>query len=190
MGFATGIDHDTMGDPSMNMRHIGALCLAFACAGAGVASAQQGGWGADRGLGINSVCAQFPGISTTATAAPGLTNGIIGTPAVGDVYTVSVSGAGSGTFRIVGDPGGTVTYAGPATAPATLTYAVTSLPPPVGAAGVGFFFDAGSGTVTVTARCQRVSNVPGLSGWGVALLALGLLAVAVASGLRRHRGSA
>ena len=140
--------------------------MSLAC---GSVYSQSAGW-LSRGQGAGGgVCSQFPALSATVTAAAGLTNGIIGVPGAGEVYTISVAGPGTGTFRIVGDPAGAVTYAGPANVPATLSYAVPSSTPPAGAVGVGYFFTAGAGTVTITASCTP-GAIPSMGAWGRNLL--------------------
>jgi hypothetical protein len=69
----------------------------------------------------------------------------------------------------------------------TLTYTVTNPTPPPGAIGVGFLFDAGSGTVDIAASCSRIS-VPTLNHWGIAaLLGFGALGGIAALFLRRRR---
>ncbi len=126
----------------------------------------------------SDVCSNFSTISFTGTVGAGATNGYIGVPAVGETYTISISGPGTGTFRLVGDAGGTITYAGPTSVPGTLTYTFNSAPPP-SAEGVGFYFDSASGDVTLTASCAAALPaamvVPSLSLWG--MLAFGLLLV-------------
>lgn len=138
----------------------------------------------------SAVCANFSSLSFTGTAAPGNTNGVPGTPAVGETYTISVAGPGTGSFRIVGDSTGTPSYAGPASVPATLSYTITPSTPL--ALGVGFYFDSGSGTVTVTASCAAVAATPtpALGTWGM----LGLAALLALLGLgfgqyKRRKGS-
>ncbi|MDN5924867.1 MAG: hypothetical protein L0H70_07700 [Xanthomonadales bacterium] len=131
-------------------------------------------------LAVSTFCSAFPGtISTTTTAAAGVTNGEVGTPAVGETYTISIAGPGSGTFRMVGDAGGLVTYAGPASVPASLNYTVTSATLPAGAQGVGYYFDSGTGTVTITATCSAAAAVatpvPATEPFALWLLALLLL---------------
>lgn len=138
-------------------------------AAATAVSAQSSGW-TQRGQGVD-VCTSFPLISGTIVAAAGATAGIVGLPGVGEIYQISVTGPGTGTFRIVGDAAGAVTYAGPANVPATLSYTVTSSTLPVGAIGVGYFFSAGAGNVTIAASCSRAA-VPGLGAWGSGLLGL------------------
>lgn len=138
-------------------RHI-VVCsaiAAFALASSAV-TAQSSGWLTRGGTPAGGTCQSFSQISGTVTAAAGLTNGIVGPVQVGETYVVSVAGPGTGTFRIVGDPAGMVTYAGPANVPASLSYTVATATPPVGAVGVGYFFTAGAGTVTITASLVQL----------------------------------
>lgn len=160
------------------------LIATLACASA---LAQSSAWSGTRGQAITP-CSQFASLSGTIPSLPGATNGIFGVPQVGETYTIAVTGPGTGTFRIVGDPSGTITYAGPTTVPGTLTFTVTGAPPPT-AAGVGYFFDAGTGTVTLGATCGAFS-VPAGNFPGVALL-VGLTAlVAIAALFRRRKATA
>lgn len=157
---------------------------ALACASA---FAQSTSWTIRGGQG-GSTCGQFASLSGTFAVNAGTTNGIFGTPQPGETYTIAVTGPGTGTFRIVGDPAGAITYAGPTTVPGTLNFQVTGALPP-GAAGIGFFFDAGAGTVTLGASCGAFSvpagNLPGLA------LMVGLTALlAIAALFRRRKASA
>lgn len=117
----------------------------------------------------STVCTNFSAISFTGAVAPGDTNGIPGTPQVGEIYTITVSGPGTGSFRLVGDSTGATTYAGPASVPATLSYTITGST--VLSEGVGFYFDAGSGNVTLTAACVATAATPALGAWGIVGLA-------------------
>jgi len=103
---------------------------------------------------VSDVCTNFDIISGSYPAAAGLTNGSTGTPEAGETYTITLSGPGTGSFRLVGDSGGAITFAGPANVPATLIYTIPSGPLPVGLQGVGFYFDSGAGDVTVSAVCS------------------------------------
>ena len=124
-------------------------------------------------IAASQACASFSLISETFDVSAGITNGIPVLPQSGEVFTISVSGPGTGSFRIVGDSGGTVTFAGPTSVPGTLTY-VANAPFPTGTIGVGYFFDSGAGTVTLTATCRAVpTQAPTLGNWG--LLALGAI---------------
>lgn len=165
----------------------GLFTSALVAGGALAASQPTAGWinatsPAPNGTLPRNTCAGFSSLSSTFTAAAGATNGILGLPQVNDSYTVSVSGPGTGSFRIVGDGIGTVTYAGPTGAPGTLTYTVSNPVPPVGAIGIGYYFDSGSGTVTLTASCSTVSQLPSINPWGMSLMAL-VLAVGGAAAL-------
>ena len=141
-----------------------------------------------RATAASDVCSNFALLSGSGPASAGFTNGISGVADVGETYTISVSGPGTGSFRLVGDSSGTITYAGPASVPGTLTYTFTS-PPSPSAEGVGFYFDSGSGQVTITASCAAAmpaaTAVPSLSLWG--MLVFGLLLVLGAL-LMRFRG--
>ena len=152
-------------------RHM-VLCSALAAfaLASPAAIAQSSGW-STRGAPAGGPCQNFSLLSGTVTAAAGLTSGIVGPVQVGETYQVSVAGPGTGTFRIVGDPAGAVTYAGPANVPASLSYTVNTATPPAGAVGVGYFFTAGAGTVTITASCAR-GGIPTLDTWSRALLGL------------------
>ena len=113
----------------------------------------------------------------------GGTNGQFGSFSHGDVITVTVglAGASSASFRIVGDPSGLVTLAGPSTVPGTLTYTVTgSLPS--GSGGIGYYIDSVNGqAVTVGGSCRDAPRtVPAWTagvGLGVSM-ALGLIGLA------------
>jgi hypothetical protein len=156
---------------------------------AGLAFAQGGRWddlARPKGIQLpGSPCGSFATLSSTFQAAPGFTNGIFGVPLPGEVFRVNVVGPGTGTFRIVGDPAGALTLAGPATVPGTLVFTAPYTPPPT-LAGVGFFFDAGAGTVTLGASCSP-PQVPALNRWG--LLAL-ILALALGGWWLRHARAA
>lgn len=170
--------------PVLSLVVCGLVALASASA-----LAQSGNWSGrgGQGPGGGDTCAQFSLLSSTLTAAPGITNGFFGVPQIGQTYTVAVIGPGTGTFRIVGDPAGAITYAGPTTVPGTLNFRVTA-PPPAGAAGIGFFFDAGAGTVTVGASCGA-SSVPAGNGWGTGIL-VGLTGLVALAALFRRRKQA
>jgi hypothetical protein len=131
-------------------------------------------------------CTQIASLTANGLVA-GATNGIVGTPppGLGITMTASLGTATAGTFRIVGDPAGTVTYAGPKAIPGTLTYTTTgSLPP--GAIGVGFFIDtATGGTVNITAACSAV-QVPTTSQNALIAMAALLLAIGTAVLYRRR----
>lgn len=158
---------------------------------AATAAAQTTGWirpSAPTAAGQSSVCASFHFISGTVDANSGPTNGMYGVPLVGEVYTVTVTGPGAGSFRIVGDSSGAVTYAGPAAAPGTLAFTVGSAPPPSGAFGVGYFFDSIVGTLTVTASCIGPSAAaPAVGAPGKTTLILLLAIFGGAFAVRRKR---
>jgi hypothetical protein len=132
-------------------------------------------------------CAQIASLTASGLAA-GATNGIVGIPPAGQqvTMTATLGTASAGTFRIVGDPAGTVTFAGPTAIPGTLGYATTGTLP-AGAIGVGYFIDtAVGGTVNVTASCGAI-QVPTMSQWGLMLTSAILLALGGAALLRRRR---
>jgi hypothetical protein len=132
----------------------------------------------------------FSLISGTFDVGPGATNGIPVLPSAGERFTISVSGPGSGSFRIVGDSGGVITFAGPASVPATLSYVATSSLP-ANTEGVGFYFDSGQGSVTLTASCQpAISPAPALGGRGMLFLGALLALIGGAFASRRLRASA
>jgi hypothetical protein len=134
----------------------------------------------------SDVCLNFSTLSGDYEVGAGATNGTYGTPLPGERFTVSFSGSGTGSFRVVGDPGGTVTLSGPATAPGTLTY-IAGGSPVSGAVGVGFYFDSGSGTLTLQASCLGTMHpAPALGTRGFAVLSA-LLALAGAVSVRRSR---
>lgn len=147
------------------------FAFAIAVTGSTAAVAQWGSAANPAAPQASALCAAFPAISRTITAGAGATNGQFGTPAVGETYTLSVSGPGTGVFRLVGDPAGAVTYAGPANVPASISYTVTNATPPVGAVGMGYYFDSGSGSVTITATCA-LAPVPTTNTLGGALLGM------------------
>jgi LPXTG-motif cell wall-anchored protein len=90
-----------------------------------------------------------------------------------------------GSFRIVGDPGGTITLAGPSAIPGTLRWNGTPLPP--GSLGIGYFIDtATGGTVNLTASCT-LQSIPSLSENMLMLLGGMLLLAGGAVVLARRR---
>lgn len=135
----------------------------------------------------SNVCTNFSALSFTGTVAPGQTNGIPGTPSVGETYTITVSGPGSGSFRLVGDSSGAPSYAGPASIPGALSYTITGST--TLALGVGYYFDSGSGTVTLTATCAAVAATPTptLGTWGVLSLAALIALFGIGLSQRKRR---
>jgi hypothetical protein len=134
----------------------------------------------------SDVCVAFSNLSGDYTVSPGSTGGDYGAPQAGERFTVTFSGSGSGSFRMVGDPGGTVTLSGPTNAPGTLTY-IAGGSPVSGAVGVGFYFDSGSGSLTLQASCTFTTHpAPALGARGLALLGA-LLALAGMATSRRSR---
>jgi hypothetical protein len=106
--------------------------------------------------GSAQMCADFHQISGSYSVVSGVTNGWVGTPTPGDVYRLEFTlGTGTNvTVRMVGNPAGTVTLAGPANVPVTFTYVVPKSGLPAGSVGIGFYFDSGNeGTVNVSASC-------------------------------------
>lgn len=177
---ARGIHSSIWGNYMMKRYLLSSFFTSALVAGGALAASQPvAGWTNATSLapnGLQSTCAGFSRLSSTFPAAPGATSGVGGLPQLNDSYTISVSGPGTGSFRIVGDGAGVVTYAGPTSVPGTLNYIVTNPVPPSGAFGIGFYFDSGSGTVTLTASCSTVSQLPSINTWGMSLMAL-LLAV-------------
>ena len=160
----------------MKMHRVFLVVAAVAASTASAEAAQSLNWVRPNGpttIAASQTCASFSLISETFDVSAGITNGIPVLPQAGEVFTISVSGPGTGSFRIVGDPAGTVTFAGPTSVPGTLNY-TASTPFPNGTVGVGYYFDSGSGTVTLTATCRAVpTQAPTLGTWG--LLALGAI---------------
>ena len=120
------------------------------------------------------VCSRLPGLGETGLVA-GNTSGEGGSFAAGEslTMTATLGTATGGTFRIVGDPGGVNTLAGPSSIPGTLTF-VSSGALPGSSIGVGYFIDnAFGGTVDITVRsfCVPVP-VPATSITTLPLLAL------------------
>jgi hypothetical protein len=143
-----------------------------------LAQAQQAG----------TACQAIQSISGTASGT-GATNGIPGIFLPGDTITISAAlgTATAGVFRITGNFTGVPTLAGPANAPATLTYSVVG-PLPPGSIGVGYFVDSANGTLIITASCTNVPfQIPATSTWGLAALAL-LIGGSTLLYLRRRNG--
>jgi hypothetical protein len=104
--------------------------------------------------------APFSGI----VIGPGSTNGKTGGSAPGEKFTLTATGVGIGTWRIVSDPTGATTLASGGVFPGTLTYTVPASPIP---AGVGFYVDTyvGNGD-TISGFCEtNPPEIPALSGW-------------------------
>jgi hypothetical protein len=141
--------------------------------------------------GTHDACAQIQGgfLNQTGLTA-GSTNGITGgTIGVGEIVTMTATlgTATGGTFRIVGDPAGTVTVAGPSPIPGTLKWSGGPIPPP--AIGIGYYIDtATGGTVNITASCS-LQQIPTLSENMLIVTAAGLLllGVLVIAARRRFR---
>ncbi len=128
------------------------------------------------GAWAQSSCGLISSISGVAAGA-GATNGIAGTYLPGDTVHIAATfgTADAATFRIVGDPAGTVTLAGPLAVPGSLSFTVTG-PLPAGAIGIGYFINTANGTVNIAASCSNTTAVPTLSEWSELLLVLALLA--------------
>ncbi len=119
-------------------------------------------WNSPKAPGPPDVCLLLPALSA-AGRVTGNTNGDFGTLGAGQSVTMSATlgTATSGTFRIVGDPGGVNTLAGPSGIPGTLTFTSNGKLPGT-SVGVGYFIDAANGgtvNITVTSSCA-LSSVP------------------------------
>lgn len=104
----------------------------------------------------SDVCLQLPALSANGLDT-GDTNGDFGRLAAGEsvTMTATLGTAASGTFRIVGDPVGTNTLAGPSGIPGTLTFTSTGTLPGT-SVGVGWFIDAANGgtvNIAVSSSC-------------------------------------
>ncbi len=176
----------------MNIRTTGLAC-AMVLAAAAAPSLAATTWDAPARPAVpkaSATCASFDTLSVTANLAAGFTNGIPAIPEAGETYTISVAGPGTGSFRIVGDAAGTVSFAGPASVPGTLVYTIPSGPLPVGTQGVGFYFDSGAGDVTISAVCSASPVAVPASSLGTQWLLGGLLLIAGGFWVARMRGSA
>jgi hypothetical protein len=134
------------------------------------------------------VCGQIASLTANGLVA-GNTNGIFGILRAGETVTMAATlgTATAGTFRIVGDPAGAVTLAGPASIPGTLTYGGTGGFPP-GAVGVGYFIDtATGGNVNIRASCAA-GAVPTTSQTTLMAMAALLLILGVGVLYRRRGG--
>jgi hypothetical protein len=101
---------------------------------------------------------------------PDDTSGSFGDVTAGDTFTFTATGGGTGTWRIVGDPGGSITYASGGVFPGTLTYQVTADALDV---GVGFYVDTYSGegsTISGTCGDGPTVAVPSMSSWSLILM--------------------
>ena len=133
------------------------------------------------------VCGQISTLTANGVPA-GFTNGIFSILRVGETVTIKATPgtATAGTFRIVGDPAGATTFAGPTTIPGTLVYNGTGSFPP-GAGGVGYFIDTAiGGNVNIQATCDA-NAIPTTS--QTALIAMAALMLLLGGGLlyRRRR---
>jgi hypothetical protein len=136
------------------------------------------------------VCSLMPGLSTGGLVT-GNTNGDFGTLAAGEsvTMTATLGTATGGTFRIVGDPSGTNTLAGPSGIPGSLTFTSNGTLPGT-SVGVGYFIDSAVGgtvNISVTSVCGGSANIPTTSQSNLLVLAA-LLAICGAAVLIRRRG--
>lgn len=117
---------------------------------------------------------------------PDDTNGNFGNVMAGDTFTFTATGGGTGTWRIVGDPGGSITYASGGVFPGTLTYQFTADELDI---GIGFYVDSYSGEgSTIYSNCGDGSTVavPSMSSWSLTLMVF-LLSVVGFSLYRRKQ---
>lgn len=132
---------------------------------------------------ISNDCANY--YVTGNVTAPGNTNGDYGTWNPGDTFTFTATGNGTGSWRIVGDPSGSITYVSGGTFPGTLSLVV-----PGGGIGdgVGFYVDSYTGegdTITGTCGMAQAAPIPASSQWNRILLILLLGLVGLAAFRRR-----
>lgn len=119
---------------------------------------------------------------------PGDTSGNYGDVTAGDTFTFTATGGGTGTWRIVGDPGGSITYASGGVFPGTLTYQVTADALDV---GVGYYVDTYTGessTISSTCGDGPTVGVPSMSSWSLILMVF-LLGVVGFSLYRRKQAT-
>lgn len=116
------------------------------------------------------------------------TNGSYGSFAVGDTFTFIATGNGTGTWRVVGDPEGSITYASGGAFPGTLIYTIPAGQSADGI-GMGFYVDSYTGEGdTITGSCGEPSrSVPALGFWTRMLLVLSLGLAALAVFRRKQR---
>jgi len=156
------------------------------------AHAAVGGWGGVRPAAASDCSALNAQLAVSSDQPANSSNvGLNGTFFVGDRITVTAtlpSGTTAGAFRIVGDPSGVVTLAGPANAPATLVYNVTG-PLPAGSFGIGVRIDAVSGrAVTIQGSCVNIPpNVPTWSFLGAATTGGFVALIGLIAAFRRSR---
>lgn len=107
-----------------------------------------------------------------SVTGPGSTNGSFGDTEPGDHFVFNATGNGTGSWRIVGDPEGSVTFASGGTFPGTLTFTVQELG--FLAPGVGFYVDDYTGDGDeIQGYCGDIPNpVPTASTWALWLLVL------------------
>lgn len=135
---------------------------------------------------VSDSCANY-GILEGSVTGPGSTSGQFGIFTAPDSFIFTATGSGTGTWRIVGDPGGAQTLAAGGTFPGELAY---SVPEGETIEGVGFYVDTYTGEVdTITGVCVGGAPavmpanipVPSLSLWSKMLMVmlLGLVGFAV-----------
>ena len=115
-----------------------------------------------------------------AVSGPGSTNGNFGDVLAGDTFTFTATGNGTGTWRIVGDPEGTITYASGGVFPRTLTY---TFPADETGVGIGFYVDTYTGdgdTISGVCGDGEATGVPTMTSWSQILMIalLGLFGLA------------
>lgn len=130
-------------------------------------------------------------VSSSSQPANSSNIGWNGTFTVGDRITVTATlpaGTTAAAFRIVGDPAGTVTLAGPANAPATLVYNVTGVLP-AGSFGIGVRIDAVTGqSVNIQGSCVNIPPVvPAWSFLGAATTGGAVALIGLMAAFRRSR---
>jgi hypothetical protein len=113
-------------------------------------------------------------------SGPGSTNGTFGDVLAGDTFTFNATGNGTGTWRIVGDGGGIITYTSGGTFPGTLSY---TFPADETGIGIGFYVDTYTGNGdTISSFCGdgEAVGVPTMTSWSQILMValLGLLGLA------------
>jgi hypothetical protein len=153
-------------------------------------AATASGWSSGTAVAASANCQVLNAqLAAGSVQPPNSSNiGVGGTFAPGDLITVNagLAGATAGTFRIVADPAGVVTLAGPANAPGTLSYLVTG-PLPAGAIGIGVRIDTVNGqALTIGGSCTDAPrNVPTANGYAVLFGALLLMLSGIVFGFAR-----
>jgi len=111
---------------------------------------------------------------------PGSTSGNFGDVLAGDTFRFTTTGNGTGTWRIVGDPEGGITYISGGTFPGTLSY---TFPADETGIGIGFYVDTYTGngdTISGTCGDGEASGIPAMASWSQILMIalLGLFGLA------------